>query len=129
MEYLAYISVGFVGMQVVNVLLNLIFSQKLKDGSRLASEVTVSILIPARNEQENIGGLLDAFDNIGSSCIEILVYDDQSDDQTASIVRSRMEVNPKIRLLEAEAYQKDGWERIGPATSWQRRLKESTCYL
>lgn len=108
MEYLAYISVGFVGMQVVNVLLNLIFSQKLKDGSRLASEVTVSILIPARNEQENIGGLLDAFDSIGSSCIEILVYDDQSDDQTASIVRSHMEVNPKIRLLEAEKLP-EGW--------------------
>lgn len=51
---------------------------------------TVSVIIPARNEQENIGTLLKALERqtYPSLLLEIIVVDDHSTDNTASIVKT-----------------------------------------
>jgi cellulose synthase/poly-beta-1,6-N-acetylglucosamine synthase-like glycosyltransferase len=50
----------------------------------------ISVIIPARNEENNIGALLQALQqqNYPASVTEIIVVDDHSTDQTAAIVRS-----------------------------------------
>lgn len=52
-----------------------------------AGEPLVSVVVPARNEEENIGPCLESL--VGSDCaaLEIIVVDDQSEDRTPEIVR------------------------------------------
>ncbi|MCU9850458.1 glycosyltransferase family 2 protein [Defluviimonas sp. WL0024] len=63
--------------------------------------VTVSIVIPAKNEAENITGLLDAIDAACTPHVdhEVIVVDDGSDDDTARVVWRRMESHPNLRLI------------------------------
>ncbi len=63
--------------------------------------VNVSIVIPAKNEAENITGLLDA---IEAACAphaahEVIVVDDCSDDDTAGVVTRRMATQKNLRLI------------------------------
>lgn len=62
----------------------------------------VSILIPARNEADNIGAALDAACATEGVDVEIIVLDDGSTDETAAIVRDRAAADPRVRLLEGE---------------------------
>ncbi len=61
--------------------------------------VNISIVIPARNEAENIGALVSAIDAVMASLapFEIIVVDDGSTDDTAARVRSLG--LPHVRLL------------------------------
>jgi dolichol-phosphate mannosyltransferase len=61
----------------------------------------VSIVIPARNEAENIRALLDGIVAAlaGAPPFEIIVVDDGSSDGTAEAVRRAGEADPRIRLL------------------------------
>ncbi|HQR35883.1 MAG TPA: glycosyltransferase family 2 protein [Blastocatellia bacterium] len=68
----------------------------------------VSILIPARNEERNLPGCLDAALRQDATVAEILVYDDHSTDATASIVRDYAQRDPRVRLVPAVPLA-DGW--------------------
>jgi dolichol-phosphate mannosyltransferase len=57
------------------------------------------VIIPTYNESENIGRLLDELMQI-PALLEVLVVDDNSPDQTARIVKSFIQKNPKVHLLE-----------------------------
>ncbi len=59
----------------------------------------MAILIPARNEELNIGACLDSVCAQGSVIAEILVYDDHSTDATANIVRRHAANDSRVRLL------------------------------
>ncbi len=63
---------------------------------------SVSILIPARNEERSIAECLKSACLQGDLVREILVYDDQSTDSTANIVRSWMERDKRIRLIDGK---------------------------
>jgi glycosyltransferase involved in cell wall biosynthesis len=72
-----------------------------------ASADSVTAIVPARNEEAVIAACVISL--AGQRKIaEILVVNDQSTDQTASIVRSLMEKIPNLRLLEAGELP-DGW--------------------
>ncbi len=68
----------------------------------------VSVLIPARNEDKNIGLILN--DLIGQEYknLEIIVCDDQSEDQTAQIVNELSLTDNRIKLISSAALP-DGW--------------------
>ena len=68
----------------------------------------VSVLIPARDEEENIGECLDAVMRQGDTVGEILVYDDHSTDGTADIVQDYAERDGRLRLM-APAALPPGW--------------------
>ncbi|MGO4388439.1 glycosyltransferase family 2 protein [Microvirga sp. 2YAF29] len=68
----------------------------------------VSILIPARNEAQNIGGALDAALASTGTEIEVLVIDDGSTDATAEIVKAYAAHDPRVRLLSAPPLS-EGW--------------------
>jgi chlorobactene glucosyltransferase len=73
----------------------------------LSSE-RVSILIPARDEERNIAGCLDAALAQGACVGEVLVYDDHSRDETARIVGEYARRDPRVRLV-APAPLPAGW--------------------
>ena len=62
---------------------------------------TFSIVIPARNEAQNISGLLDGIKTAmaGMGRFEIIVVDDGSTDDTGAVLRRRMEADPDLRVL------------------------------
>lgn len=59
----------------------------------------ISVLIPARNEERSLARLLADLTAAEGDLFEILVYDDQSDDGTAALVRRVAAAHPRIRLL------------------------------
>jgi dolichol-phosphate mannosyltransferase len=66
----------------------------------------VSVVIPARDESGGIGLCLDRLVQAlgaGSLSYEILVVDDNSRDDTASVVLGRAACHPEIRLLRRES--------------------------
>ena len=64
--------------------------------------MTLSVVIPARNEADNIGPTLDALrERLTEHAIpyELLVVDDGSSDSTPTVVEARAAVDPGVRLL------------------------------
>ena len=66
-----------------------------------SSHTYFSIIIPARNEEENIGACLQSIfqNNYPSDFFEVLVIDDHSTDNTAFIVNELQKTNPNLHLL------------------------------
>jgi cellulose synthase/poly-beta-1,6-N-acetylglucosamine synthase-like glycosyltransferase len=65
----------------------------------------VSIIIPGRNEEQNIGRCLDSIldQTLPKTQVEIIVVDDGSSDKTASIVRTYFEKNVRLLQLSDDA--------------------------
>ncbi|MFQ5496871.1 MAG: glycosyltransferase [Nitrosopumilus sp.] len=72
------------------------------------SNPKVSIILPARNEEEFIGKCLDSLINQDYENYEIIVIDDSSDDDTQKIILEYAEKNPKIIPVIANP-KPDGW--------------------
>jgi glycosyltransferase involved in cell wall biosynthesis len=68
----------------------------------------VSVLIPARDEGENIVECLQAVVEQGDVVREVLVYNDHSSDRTADLVRAFGASHPVVRLVEPAPLQ-SGW--------------------
>ncbi|MFB6320180.1 glycosyltransferase [Saccharicrinis sp. FJH54] len=71
-------------------------------------EPLISILIPARNEEDNIGSLLKQISSQTYRRLEVLVYDDQSDDRTAEIVTRFSENDERVKLVKGLKLP-EGW--------------------
>lgn len=72
--------------------------------------IKFSVIIPARNEEENIGNCLQSVlqQNYPSSLFEIIVIDDYSTDATGSIVQQIQQTNTNLRLIDLKEEVKDG---------------------
>ncbi|HEX6183431.1 MAG TPA: glycosyltransferase [Pyrinomonadaceae bacterium] len=68
----------------------------------------ISVLIPARDEEENIAVCLDAALAQGELVGEVLVYDDHSRDGTARIVEAYARRDARVRLVRPEPLP-EGW--------------------
>ncbi len=71
-------------------------------------KVLVSILIPARNEAQNIGPAIEAALASVGVPVEVLIMDDGSTDATPDIVRTYAARDGRVRLLTAPPLE-DGW--------------------
>ena len=69
---------------------------------------SVSVLIPARNEETNIGAALRCVLASEAVELEILVLDDDSTDRTAEVVRSLSAVDRRVRLVQGSGLP-PGW--------------------
>jgi glycosyltransferase involved in cell wall biosynthesis len=113
---LAYIALFFAGLQFLVALMNLVTWNRLKD-AKVSSVKTVSVLIPARNEENNIANILNDLSNQAYQNIEVIVCNDQSEDNTASVVKEIAAGDGRIRLINCE----------GPAEGWTG--KNHACHL
>lgn len=66
---------------------SLLKSTKLR-GTSSKSGASISIIVPCRNEETNIGDFLDAATRLSPPALEIIVVDDHSTDSTSSIASS-----------------------------------------
>ncbi|HEX6893330.1 MAG TPA: glycosyltransferase [Chryseolinea sp.] len=63
------------------------------------SRLFISVVIPVRNEESNIGRLLADFEIQDHSDFEIIVVDDHSEDTTIHFVREATARNPRLRVI------------------------------
>jgi hypothetical protein len=101
-EMLALIALLLAAMPFGLFLLNLrVYRRTMKSRSPVTSPI--SVLIPARNEAQNMGATLEAaLTNLGCE-FEIVVLDDHSTDDTPAIVREVRRHDARVRLEAAPA--------------------------
>ncbi len=68
----------------------------------------VSILIPARNEERNIGKCVESLCGLDYPNYEVFVVDDRSTDRTAQIVEEFTHKDPRIHLVRNQELH-EGW--------------------
>jgi glycosyltransferase involved in cell wall biosynthesis len=107
MIYIAFFILFFSILQLLVVITNVIFEPKLPNAS-IQDECLVSILIPARNEEKNISNVLKDLMNQDYRNIEIIVFNDQSDDHTAEIVKEFSLLDSRVKLINSDGLP-DGW--------------------
>ena len=81
------ISVGLLTVVLMVVLFNAATAPMLKRADNYRNGPFVSVLIPARNEEANIGACIEGFLAQKYDNFEILILDDQSTDHTGSIIK------------------------------------------
>lgn len=86
MVYLAFFLLTFTVVRLLIVFSNVFLFQWLGRG-KPKSFPLISVLIPARNEEDNLGKLLFELSRHDYDAIEVHVYDDLSQDRTYSIAR------------------------------------------
>ena len=83
----------------------------------------VSVILPARNEEEFIGKCLDSLENQDYQNYEIIAIDDSSDDKTGKIIHEHAKNNPKVIPVSAKP-KPDGW--IGKNWACMEGYKKAT---
>jgi chlorobactene glucosyltransferase len=92
-----------------NLILNLRALRRPDRNSKIPEPAPlVSVLIPARNEEENIVTCLESLQKQDYPNFEILVLDDNSTDSTAELVSRRATTDDRIRLIKGEPLP-EGW--------------------
>jgi len=100
MDLLAWIALACAALPAGLGLSNLLALQPPRPG-KLRPGTLVSILVPARNEEANIGPAVEAALASRGAEIEVVVMDDNSADRTAEIVRAYAAGDPRLRLEQA----------------------------
>ena len=83
--------------------------QQFQRPSTFQPEIRFSVIIPARNEEKNIGNCLQSIlqQNYPSSLFEIIVVDDYSTDETNSTVQQIQRSNSNLLLISLKEELKD----------------------
>lgn len=71
--------------------------------SSSVSSNKLSILIPARNEENNIAGCLDSVLNQSHQNFEVIVLDDDSSDNTYNVVEEYTKQDPRIKIAKGKS--------------------------
>lgn len=112
MLYYHYIITAILGFILVNLIINMILFRNIQKFSLpenfLSDPPLVSVLIPARNEQDNIYRCVASFLKQDYKNIEIIVLDDNSTDKTSEIVRAMAQKDSRIKFVNGKPLKK-GW--------------------
>jgi len=124
-EVIGYILLSILAMRLVVSLVNFLWKRWIDyifrkgrvsgwGSSHLANNHSVkhswSVLIPARNEELNIGKLLEDIEDLKFKPMEVLVFNDNSSDKTSEIVESFASRIPGLRLIDNSLERlPDGW--------------------
>ena len=100
LDLLALIALVLAGLPSALFLLNLRAYRPLRKGTSRISN-SLSVLIPARNEEQNIRASLQAVLANQDCDLEIIVLDDHSTDRTADIVNELARGDARVRLESA----------------------------
>ena len=111
-----YHSFEFIALSLLTVrtVSGLLCQPRLRDLARHSPEggpsqlPKISVLVPARNEAENIQRCIVSLSQQDHPPLEIIVLDDQSSDATPEIVRSLQAMDPRIVLMQGDPLP-SGW--------------------
>ena len=126
MIWLAWFVLIFAGMRLLVALGNILNRQWLKTGTAPHPEL-VSVLIPARNEAHNLPRLLGGLLQQSHTNLEILVYDDHSEDDTWGVIQQFERGHPNLKGIRGVSLP-PGWLGKNHACH-QLALKASGQYL
>lgn len=87
---------------------NIFYLEDEKEFTPLKEFPSVSVIIPARNEEKNIGKCLEGILNQDYKNFEVIVVDDESKDNTPLIVEKFREKDKRIKLLRIN-FLPEGW--------------------
>ena len=107
--YLGAVTLGL-SVLLINLLLNLRALHKLgsEKGKLPVDLPCISILIPARNEEEDIVPCLESLRKQDYPAYEVLVLDDNSTDRTAERVAEVAAKDPRVKLIRGKPLPR-GW--------------------
>ena len=116
LDGLAWTSLVLAAIPAVMVLVNLLFYRPPRPVERRAahgddgdpSRPAISVLIPARDEENTIRGSVEAALTSRGVDLEVVVMDDGSRDRTASIVETLAARDPRVRSVTAPSLPA-GW--------------------
>ncbi|SKB62312.1 glycosyltransferase [Daejeonella lutea] len=103
---LIYFIFFFLILRFTVTLFNFISNPKLTQSPREYDEL-VSILIPARDEENNILNLLESIRDQEYDNYEVIVLDDSSSDRTFEICEQFSRVNKRFRIVRGKELPKD----------------------
>ena len=89
---------------------------------------SVSIVIPARNEERHVGDALRSVLALDYPQVDVLLIDDRSTDRTAAIVADVARTHPRLRVAQVETLP-DGWVGKSHALAMGARLTEGEWLL
>jgi cellulose synthase/poly-beta-1,6-N-acetylglucosamine synthase-like glycosyltransferase len=107
LEILAYIALGLALLPALVMAVNLV-AFRAPPPPKAEAPPPISLLIPARDEEANIGGALRAALASDGVELEVIVLDDGSTDRTADIVAAYMRDDARLRLVASPPLPR-GW--------------------
>lgn len=108
MIIIAYIILGVLLLRLLITIINALTKLHLSKNHILINEPLVSILIPARNEELNIGKLLNDIQKQEYKNYEVIVYNDESEDETCEIVNEFVKEDNRVRIINGDPVP-EGW--------------------
>lgn len=105
-----FVLLSFITLIILAVsVYNFVTKPELKQGNYdITSNHLLSILIPARNEEKNIGSLLESLSGLPDINYEVIVLNDNSTDKTGEIVSKAIDKERRIKLLNGGVLPQ-GW--------------------
>jgi len=99
--------VGFLGVMLLIILSNLLTIRRMERYPAPSQYPFLSVLIPARNEEANIGDCLRSLLAQDYPSFEVLVLDDHSTDRTPEIIQELAAGDNRLRVLTGTALPPD----------------------
>lgn len=96
---LTSVGAGASGLALMLTLFNIATWPRGKRGATFGDR-RLSVLVPARNEEETIGACVDAILASHHPLHEVIVCDDGSTDKTPEILRDRAASDPRLKIIE-----------------------------
>jgi len=128
--FIFYALFAFSNIVAIVGIFNLIYFRKAKYAPLISEkeETLVSILIPARNEQQNIERCLYSLFDQNYKNIEIIVLDDDSDDDTFSLVKKISQEDDRLKVVKGTSVPA-GWTGKNWACHQLSKLAKGDFYL
>ncbi len=108
MEIILYVVLVILFMILSITLFNFFTAPTIAKAPNLKSTPKVSILIPARNEEQNIGKCLEGLLKQDYPNFEIIVLNDHSEDDTLKIIQQDQKSDNRIKYIDGKDLP-DGW--------------------
>lgn len=108
MHTLLYIAIVILLMILSTTLFNFFTAPRIARAPNLKATPKVSILIPARNEEQNIGKCLEGLIKQDYPNLEIIVLNDHSEDKTLQVIQAFRQRDQRIQYINGKDLP-DGW--------------------
>ena len=98
----------FLALFIVWTIVNLTFLPKLNGGFSSDKQPLISVLVPMRNEERNVNNCIQMLKNLSYENLEIIIYEDQSTDQTFPLLQQAIGQDTRFQILPGIPLKK-GW--------------------